>query len=155
MRNWWRKADAARFNQATLGLVAQYSGYRPFPDLAVNGQQTLGENLSDLAGLSAAYDAYRATRGSGITGKIGKIGTTGSGTPEDLAGEREFFTGFALSWREKRREATTRVQILTDGHAPAQYRTATVRNLDAWYRAFDVQPGQALYLPAQQRVRVW
>ena len=140
LRNWWRTADLAHFNQAAQGLVAQYASYRPFPDLTVNGQLTLGENLSDLAGVSAAYDAYRATRGSAA---------------EELAGDREFFTGYALAWREKRREAATRAQILTDGHAPAQYRTATVRNLDAWYRAFDVQPGQALYLPPQQRVRVW
>jgi endothelin-converting enzyme/putative endopeptidase len=140
LRNWWSKADLAHFQQASQALATQYSGYRPFPDLAVNGKQTLSENLADLAGLSAAYDAYRAALPDKNAG---------------AAADREFFVGYALSWREKRREETTRVQILTDGHAPAQYRTATVRNLDAWYKAFDVQPGQSLYLAPQQRVRVW
>ena len=105
----------------------------------VNGQLTLSENLADLAGLEASYDAYRAAAGNRAT----------------EATDREFFTGYAQSWRTKAREASERRGILTDGHAPPKYRTATVRNLDAWYKAFDVQPGQALYLPPEERVRVW
>ncbi|QJD98863.1 M13 family metallopeptidase [Massilia forsythiae] len=139
LRDWWTKEDLAHFQEASSKLVAQYNGYKPFPDLAVNGQQTLSENLADLAGLAAAYDAYRAA--------------AGKNAGEEM--DRQFFTGYAQSWRTKAREAAERRGIATDGHAPPQYRTATVRNIDAWYKAFDVQPGQALYLPPEQRVRVW
>jgi endothelin-converting enzyme/putative endopeptidase len=139
LRNWWTKADGEHFKEATAKLAAQYDSYKPFPDLAVNGQQTLSENLADLAGLSASYDAYKAS----------------SGKNAGEEGDREFFLGYAHSWRNKMREAAERRGIHTDGHAPPEYRTATVRNIDAWYKAFDVQPGQALYLPPDQRVRVW
>jgi len=139
LRDWWTKEDMEHFKAASGKLVAQYNAYKPYPDLAVNGQLTLSENLADLAGLAAAYDAYRAS----------------SGAKANEEGDRAFFTGYASSWRNKAREAAERRGILTDGHAPPQYRTATVRNLDAWYKAFDVQPGQALYLPPEQRVRVW
>jgi predicted metalloendopeptidase len=138
LRDWWTKSDAEHFKQASQKLVAQYSAYKPFPDLAVNGQLTLSENLADLAGLAAAYDALHA-----------------SGKAVGEEADREFFTGYAHSWRTKMREASERRGILTDGHAPPRYRTATVRNLDAWYKAFNVQPGQSLYLPPEQRVRVW
>ena len=139
LRDWWTKEDMEHFKTASSKLVAQYNTYKPFPDLAVNGQLTLSENLADLAGLAASYDAYRAAGGKNASDE----------------GDRQFFTGYASSWRNKAREAAERRGILTDGHAPPQYRTATVRNLDAWYKAFDVQPGQALYLPPEQRVRVW
>jgi len=139
LRNWWTKADEEHFKAATGKLVAQYNSYKPFPDLAVNGQLTLSENLADLAGLSAAYDAYKAS----------------SGKSAGEEGDREFFIGYAHSWRTKMREAAERRGIHTDGHAPPEYRTATVRNIDAWYKAFNVQPGQALYLPPEERVRVW
>jgi predicted metalloendopeptidase len=135
MRDWWTRDDAAHFKTATQALVAQYSSYKPFPDLAINGQLTLSENLSDLAGLAAAYDAFKAV---------------------DPAGDdRAFFLGFARGWRNLVRDAQLRRQVTTDGHAPAKWRTYTVRNLDAWYKAFDVQPGQQLYLAPQDRVRVW
>ena len=143
LRDWWTKEDMEHFKAASSKLVAQYNAYKPFPDLAVNGQLTLSENLADLAGLAAAYDAYRASGGKNANAQ------------GDQAGDRAFFVGYASSWRNKAREAAERRGILTDGHAPPQYRTATVRNLDAWYKAFDVQPGQALYLPPDQRVRVW
>lgn len=140
LRDWWTKDDLAHFRAASQQLVAQYSAYRPFDDLALNGQLTLSENLSDLAGLAAAYDAF-------------KLSPTGKGT--DVQADREFFAGYARAWRSKMRETALRRAVLTDGHAPARYRTYTVRNLDAWYRAFDVKPGQALYLAPQQRVRIW
>ena len=140
LRDWWSKDDLARFKAASARLVAQYSAYKPFPDLAVNGNLTLGENLADLAGLGAAYDAYHAAMG-------------GKAAPADA--DRQFFTGYAQSWRSKLREAALRRGVLTDGHAPPSYRTATVRNIDAWYQAFNVQPGQALYLAPAERVRVW
>jgi len=140
MRDWWTAADLAHFKASSQALAAQYSTYKPFPDLAVNGQQTLSENLADLAGLSAAYDALKASE---------------AGKPVSADTDREFFTGYAESWRTKTRDEALRRQILTDGHAPASYRTATVRNLDAWYTAFDVKPGQALYLAPADRVRAW
>jgi endothelin-converting enzyme/putative endopeptidase len=140
LRDWWTKQDAEHFKEASQKLAAQYSAYKPFPDLNVNGQQTLSENLADLAGLAAAYDALHA-------------GPGGKGPTEEV--DRQFFTGYAHSWRTKMREAAERRGILTDGHAPPEYRTATVRNIDAWYKAFDVKPGQSLYLPPEQRVRVW
>jgi predicted metalloendopeptidase len=138
LRDWWTKEDLAHFKKASQKLVEQYNSYKPFDDLAINGQLTLSENLSDLAGLAAAYDALKATP----NGKT-------------VEADREFFTGFARSWRTKAREASLRRAVLTDGHAPGQWRTYTVRNLDAWYKAFDVKPGQQLYLPPEQRVRVW
>ncbi|HBZ07684.1 MAG TPA: peptidase M13 [Massilia sp.] len=140
LRDWWTKEDLAHFKAASGKLVAQYNTYKPFPDLAVNGQLTLSENLADLAGLEAAFDAYKASP---------------EGKSAGVEGERRFFTGFAQGWRTKMREASLRRIVLTDGHAPAQYRTYIVRNLDAWYQAFDVKPGQALYLAPQERVRIW
>jgi len=138
LRDWWTKEDLAHFKTASNKLVEQYGAYKPFPDLAVNGQLTLSENLADLAGVAAAYDAFKTTP----SGK----------TPE---ADRQFFTGFAQGWRSKAREASLRRAVLTDGHAPSQYRTYIVRNLDAWYSAFDVKPGQALYLAPQDRVKIW
>lgn len=140
LRDWWTAADGAHFKQASAALAAQYSAYKPFPDLAINGQQTLSENLADLAGLAAAHDAFRAS----LAGKA----------PVADA-DQQFFTGYAMSWREKARDAALRRAILTDGHAPDKWRTATVRNMDAWYKAFNVQPGQTLYLAPEQRIRVW
>jgi putative endopeptidase len=138
LRNWWSKDDLAHFKKSSAALAAQFSTYHPFPDLAVNGQQTLSENIADLAGLTVAYDAYHASL-----------------KEPSAAADKEFFIAFGASWREKAREKALRVQIATDGHAPAQYRVATVRNLDAWYAAFDVKPGQALYLTPEARVRIW
>ncbi|MGX4644279.1 M13 family metallopeptidase [Massilia sp. SYSU DXS3249] len=138
LRNWWTEKDLAHFKEASNKLVAQYGAYKPFPDLAVNGQLTLSENLADLAGLAASYDAFK---------------TTPSGKTAEA--DRQFFTGFAQGWRTKMREASLRRIVLTDGHAPAQYRTYIVRNLDPWYKAFDVKPGQELYLAPQDRVRIW
>ncbi|CAN7348309.1 M13 family metallopeptidase [Duganella sp. LjRoot269] len=140
LRDWWTAADGKHFKQASAALAAQYSAYKPFPDLAINGQQTLSENLADLAGLSASYDAYHATLANKRV------------TPE---ADQQFFIGYAASWREKERDEALRRAILTDGHAPDKWRTATVRNLDAWYNAFNVQPGQTLYLAPKDRVRVW
>lgn len=138
LRDWWTKEDLAHFKKASQKLVEQYNAYKPFDDLAINGQLTLSENLSDLAGLAAAYDALKATPGG-----------------KTIEADRAFFIGYAHAWRTKAREASLRRGVLTDGHAPGQWRTYTVRNLDAWYKAFDVKPGQQLYLAPEQRVRVW
>ncbi|RDE05719.1 M13 family metallopeptidase [Sphingomonas aracearum] len=144
LRNWWTDADLARFKAQGKMLADQYSAYEPLPGAKVNGEQTLAENIADVAGLTAAYEAYHASLGGKPAPVIG-----------GLSGDQRFFLAFAQSWREKTREAALRSQIATDGHAPGGLRAQTVRNLDAWYPAFQVQPGQKLYLAPPQRVKVW
>jgi len=144
LANWWTKADFDHFREAGQALAAQFDAYRPFPDLAVNGQQTLSENIADVAGLLAAYDAYRIS----LAGKPDVV-------RDGLTGDQRFFISFGQSWRSKVRDAELRRQIATDGHAPEQYRADTVRNLDSWYDAFSVQPSQKLYLAPNHRVPVW
>ncbi len=144
MRNWWTDADRQKFDAAGAALAAQFDSYRPFPDLAVNGRLTLGENIADLAGLAAAYDAYRASLGGKEAPVIG-----------GFTGDQRFFIAFAQAWATKMRDNALRQRIATDGHAPGMYRALTVRNLDAWYAAFDVKEGDKLYLPPEQRVRIW
>jgi putative endopeptidase len=143
LRNWWQPNDFAHFRASGARLAAQFDGYQPFADLHVNGEQTLSENIADVAGLSAAYDAYRLAQGA---------------TSDKVSGfdaDQLFFLSFAQSWREKIRDPALRDQVVTDPHAPAQYRAYTVRNLDAWYAAFAVKPGEKLYLAPGDRVRVW
>jgi predicted metalloendopeptidase len=144
LRNWWTEADFAHFQAAADRLVKQYDAYEPLPDLHVKGKQTLSENVADVAGLSAAYDAYRLSLGGKPAPDV-----------QGLTGDQQFFVSFAQSWRQKVREAALRQQILGDGHAPDEYRADVVRNLDPWYGAFDVKPGQKLYLAPADRVRVW
>jgi predicted metalloendopeptidase len=144
LHNWWTPQDFKHFKASSQQLVAQYDAYRPFPDLAVKGQQTLGENIADLAGLTASYDAFhRALHGKPAPAVDG------------FSGDQQFFISYAQSWRGKTRDPALRQRILTDGHAPSQYRAVTVRNIDSWYRAFGVKPGEALYLAPADRVRVW
>jgi predicted metalloendopeptidase len=144
LHNWWTAEDFKHFERSSKQLVAQYDAYKPFPDLAVKGQQTLAENIADVAGLTAAYDAYRLS----LHGKPAPV-------VQGMSGDQQFFVSFAQSWRRKSREPAMRNLILTDGHAPAEYRASTVRNIDAWYRAFSVTPGDGLYLAPADRVRVW
>jgi putative endopeptidase len=150
LRDWWKPADLAHFNAATARLAAQYDTYKPFPDLAVNGQQTLAENIADVAGISAAYDGYRAAL-------AGKSEPAGKSVPaqDGFTADQQFFLAFAGNWREKARDAALRQGILTDGHSPDEYRASTVRNIDAWYAAFDVHAGDKLYLAPPDRVRIW
>ncbi|HEY1632859.1 MAG TPA: M13 family metallopeptidase [Rhizomicrobium sp.] len=142
--NWWTKADFAHFQASDEQLAAQFSQYRPFPDLAVNGKQTLGENIADLAGLAASYDAWKLSLG----GKPAPL-------DQGLTGDQQFFLAYVQGREQKSRDAALRQQVLTDVHAPAMYRALAVRNLDAWYAAFDVKPGQKQYLAPEKRVRVW
>jgi endothelin-converting enzyme/putative endopeptidase len=144
VRNWWTAADLAHFNAATARLAAQYDTYKPFPDLSVNGRQTLAENIADVAGLSAAYDGYRAS----LAGNAAPL-------QDGFSGDQQFFIAFGQNWASKSREAALRQQVVTDPHAPGQFRAATVRNIDAWYSVFEVQNGAKLYLPAADRVRIW
>jgi putative endopeptidase len=144
LRNWWTPDDLAHFRAAGARLVRQFGAYHPFPDLAVNGQQTLSENIADLGGLAAALDAYRQeVRGRADPGQ------------QEFTGEQRFFLSYAQNWREKYREPALRMEVLTDGHAPDEYRASTVRNVDGWYDAFAIQADQLLYLAPADRVRVW
>ena len=144
LHNWWTPEDFKHFKASSQQLVAQYDSYRPFPDLAVKGQQTLGENIADLAGLTASYDAFhRALHGKPAP------------TADGFTGDQQFYISYAQSWRGKSRDLALRNRILTDGHAPSQYRALTVRNIDSWYQAFGVKPGDSLYLAPADRVRVW
>jgi putative endopeptidase len=144
LHNWWTPEDFKHFQASATQLVKQYDAYKPFPDLAVKGQQTLGENIADVAGLAAAYDAYHRSLG----GKPAPV-------VDGFTGDQQFFVSFAQYWRRKSREPILRNQILADGHAPDKYRASTVRNLDAWYKAFGVKPGETLYVAPADRVRVW
>lgn len=144
LRNWWTPSDFRRFQQAGTALSAQYDTYEALPGLNVNGKMTLGENIADVAGLAAAYDAYRASLG----GKEAPV-------IDGFSGDQRFFLAFAQAWATSMRPESLRQRVLTDGHAPGQFRALTVRNLDAWYAAFDVKPGQKLYLAPEKRVKVW
>jgi predicted metalloendopeptidase len=144
MRNWWTKSDFAHFEASTHALALQYDAYHPLPDLAINGQQTLSENIADLAGLTAAYDALHASLGGKPAPVVG-----------GLTGDQQLFLSWAQIWRTKFREAALRRQLLTNGHSPGPWRALTVRNLDAWYPAFGVKSGEPLYLAPDKRVRIW
>ena len=144
LANWWTPEDLAHFKAAGQKLVEQYNAYEPLPGLHINGQQTLGENIADVSGLTAAWIAYQKSLG----GKPAPV-------LHGLTGAQRFFLAYAQSWRSKTRDAALRQQIVTDGHAPGRYRAQTVRNIDAWYQAFDPKPGQKLYLDPRQRVHIW
>jgi putative endopeptidase len=144
VRNWWTPADLAKFKAAGDALVKQYDAYQVFPDLKLNGELTLGENIADLAGLAAAYDAYKASLG----GKEAPV-------IDGLTGDQRFFIAYGQSRRGKYRDATLRQLVATDGHSPSRWRAEIVRNLDAWYSSFDVKPGEKLYLEPEARVRIW
>ncbi len=146
LRDWWSPEAAKSFTTRTDALVAQYSGFKPFSDLALNGKLTLGENIGDLSGVEAAYAAYKKY-------------TAQHGEPpviDGLTGDQRFFIAYAQAWQEKQREDAERQQVITNEHSPGKYRVnGVVRNVDAWYKAFNVQPGDKLYLPPEQRVHIW
>jgi putative endopeptidase len=144
LRNWWTKDDFAHFNAVTARLTAQYDNYKPFPDLALNGKQTLAENIADDAGLAAAYDAYKAS----LHGEAAPV-------QDGFKGDQQFYLAFAQSWAEKLRDSALRNEILTDTHSPDHWRAFEVRNQDPWYKAFEIKPGEKLYLAPQERVQIW
>jgi len=144
MRNWWTPSDFAHFKSSTHALALQYGAYHPFPDLAINGQQTLSENIADLAGITAAYDAFHASLAAKSAPAVG-----------GLTGDQQLFLSFAQIWRTKFRDPALRRQLLTNGHSPGPWRALTVRNLDPWYPAFNVKAGEKLYLAPADRVRIW
>lgn len=145
LRNWWTDEDRAEFEKRTSKLIAQYDAYKPFDDLSVNGEFTLGENIGDLGGLGITYLAYQ-------------MSLNGEESPviDGFTGEQRVFIGYAQVWRNKYRDERLRQLIETDPHAPSMYRAnGGVRNLPEWYDAFDVQEGDALYLPPEERVKIW
>ena len=144
LANWWTPADQAHFKAATQKLVAQYSAYEPLPGLHINGQQTLGENIADVSGLTVAYIAYHKSLG----GKPAPV-------LDGLTGDQRFFLAFGQAWRSKTRDAALRAEVVSDGHSPGPFRAQTVRNIDAWYDAFKAKPGETLYLAPDDRVKIW
>ncbi|WP_404369356.1 M13 family metallopeptidase [Sphingomonas sp. MMS24-J45] len=144
LTEWWTAEDVKRFTALTDKLVKQYDAYEPIPGQHIQGGLTLGENMADLAGLAVAYDAYHKSLG----GKPAPV-------IDGMTGDQRFFLGYAQVWRAKFREPALRSQLLSDPHSPGPFRTAEVRNVDAWYAAFGAQPGDALYLAPGDRVRVW
>ena len=147
LRNWWTEADSEAFKALTDALVEQYNGFCPLDDgeTCVNGRLTLGENIGDLGGLSMAYRAYQ-------------ISLNGEEAPviDGLTGDQRFFMAWAQVWRNKIRDKALAQQIIGDPHSPARYRVnGVVRNFDEWYEAFGVTEDDPLYLPPEQRIRIW
>ncbi len=145
MRNWWTPKDLAAFKEKTGALVAQYSAFKAFPDLNVNGEFTLGENIGDLGGLSIAIKAY-------------KMSLKGKEAPkmDGFTGEQRVLLGWAQVWLDKAREKAIRSQIANDPHSPAKFRiNGVVRNVPEFYKAFNVKPTDSLYLAADKRVKIW
>jgi putative endopeptidase len=146
VRDWWSADVAKAFGARAAVLGAQFDVYEPVPGVHINGKLTMGENLGDLAGIEAAYVAWRRYVAQHGEPKI----------IDGLTGDQRFFIAFAQSWQEKVREGRLREQLLTDPHSPAEYRVnGIVRNVDAWYAAFGVKPGDKLYLPPEKRVHIW
>lgn len=143
-RNWWTDADRAAFDKKADQLAAQYSKYEPIEGNFVNGRNSLGENIGDVGGLSMAYHAYKLS----LNGKEAPV-------IDGVTGDQRFFLAWAQVWKEKRTEQSMLNQLRSGTHAPGRFRAQAPRNHDAWYKAFDVKPGDALYLPEDERVRIW
>nr|WP_307742789.1 M13-type metalloendopeptidase [Massilia varians] len=145
LRNWWTESDRAAFKARTDKLVKQFNGFSPLPGYNVNGELTLGENIGDNAGLSIAYKAYKLS----LHGKPAPV-------IDGLTGDQRFFMGFGQVWRSKMREAQQINQVKTDPHSPGQFRAnGTVMNMPEFYEAFNVKPGDKMYLAPQDRVIIW
>jgi len=145
LRNWWTEADRRNFDERTDVLADQFSAYSPIPGLFVNGRLTLGENIADLAGLTVTHAAYH-------------LSLNGAQAPvlDGFTGDQRLFLGYAQVWRFKAREETLRQRVLSDPHSPPEFRiNGIVRNVDAWYDAMGIAPGQKLYLAPERRVRLW
>jgi putative endopeptidase len=144
VRDWWTKTDAERFDAQAKGFGAQYDTYEPVQGMHINGQLTMGENIADFAGVLVAYDAYRAS-------------LKGAPAPvlDGLSGDQRFFLAYAQSWRGKEREDAMKSQMASDPHSPPRFRIiGPLRNVDAWYKAFDITGGK-YYLKPEDRTRIW
>jgi predicted metalloendopeptidase len=145
LHNWWEAADTEAFKKRTDALSTQYDGFTVLPGLNVNGRLTLGENIGDLGGVSVAYAAYHRS-----------LGDHPAPVRDGLSGEQRFFLSYAQIWRALSKDEYLRKQVLSNPHSPPQFRVnGVVRNVDAWYSAFNVQPGDKLYLPPDERVHIW
>jgi len=145
LRDWWTAEDAAKFKVQADRLGAQYSAFEPLPGAKVQGGLTMGENIGDMGGLSLGLDAYRTS----LHGKPAPV-------IDGLTGDQRVFLGWAQVWREKSRDDALRQQVVTDPHSPAYYRVnGTIRNIPGWYDAWNVQPGDKLYVAPDQRVKIW
>jgi len=145
LRDWWTPQDSSRFTAEAARLAAQYDAYEGVPGMKVNGKLTLGENIGDQGGVLLAYDAYRKSLGGREAPVIG-----------GYTGDQRFFMAWAQGWQKKVREDMARMTLVSDVHSPARWRVdGTLRNIDAWYAAFNVKPGDKLYLKPADRVRVW
>ncbi len=145
MRNWWTEQDLASFKERTKALSAQYSGFKVFPDLSVNGEYTLGENIGDLGGLTIAMKAYQLS----LDGKKAP-------TIDGFTGDQRVLLGWAQVWLNKDREEALRSQVASDPHSPSKFRiNGVVRNVPEFYSAFDVKPTDSLYLAPEKRVKIW
>jgi putative endopeptidase len=145
LRDWWTKDDAAKFEARAKALGAQYSSFEPLPGVHVNGNLTMGENIADLGGLTLALDAYHASLGGKPAPVVG-----------GLTGDQRVFLGWAQVWRGKVTDSYVKKQVVSDPHSPRQFRVnGVVHNIDAWYAAFDVKPGEKLYVAPKDRVHIW
>jgi putative endopeptidase len=145
LRDWWTAKDAMRYRAEADKLALQVDAYEILPGVRLDGRQTLGENIADLAGLLLALDAYHESLG----GKPAPV-------IDGLTGDQRFFIAWGQKWRRKNRDDALRAQAATDTHSPAPFRAiGAVRNIDAWYRAFSVQPSDHFYLRPEQRVHIW
>ncbi|MCA9132263.1 MAG: M13 family metallopeptidase [Planctomycetales bacterium] len=145
LRKWWSEADRAEFERRAAQLVAQYDAYKPFEDMHVNGAFTLGENIGDLGGMAVAHEAYRMSLDGQPAREI-----------DGLTGEQRFFMGWGQVWRRLYREPELRKRLVQDPHSPSQYRAnGIVSNMDAFYEAFSIQPGDPMYIAPENRVRIW
>ena len=145
LTDWWTPEDAAKFNAQAKKLGEQYSAFEPVPGAHLNGSLTMGENIGDMGGLSLAYDAYHAS----LHGQPAPV-------IDGFTGDQRVFLGWAQVWREKIRPDFARQMVVVDPHSPARFRVnGTIRNIDGWYSAYDVKPGDKLYVPPEDRVRIW
>jgi len=144
-RNWWSEADQAAFKAKSAALVAQYDQFEPLPGEHINGQLSLGENIGDLTGITMAYAAYKKSLGGKPAPMI-----------DGYTGDQRFFLAYGQIWQRKFRDEAMRTQLKNGPHSPGEYRAnGIVRNFDGWYEAFDVQPGDVLYLAPEDRVKIW
>ncbi len=145
LRQWWTEGDRAEFERRAAGLVEQYNAFKPVEDMSINGELTLGENIGDLGGLSVAYEAYQMSLGGEPAPVI-----------DGLTGDQRFFLGWSQIWRRLYRDPELRRRLIVDTHSPSEYRVnGIVRNMDAWYDAFKIQPSDPLYLKPEDRIRIW
>ncbi len=145
LREWWTPEDELEFERRAEIMIKQYNGYNPIDSLHVNGALTLGENIGDLGGVLIAYVAYKNS-----------LGDVEAPAIDGLTGDQRFVIGWAQIWRRLYRDNELRRRLVVDPHSPSRHRTnGILANIDVFYEAFDVQPGDGMYIPVEKRVRIW